>query len=128
DEDEGEQTQPEGVRIETGLVAAQDAAGLELAQALEHRRGRHVDLAGDLSVGHTSILLNDLQYLCICVIDCSAKHDFHRIMPHCRCVKRGVTTHRAGLRGVSSDCAGLRGVSSDRAGLRGVAVTTSTGV
>src|SRR6187200_2264917 len=100
-EDEGEQTQPEGVRIETGLVAAQDPAGLELAQALEHRRGRHVDLAGDLGVGHASVFLNDLQYLCVYVIDCSAKHDFWRIMPRRRCVKRGLTAHRAGLRGVS---------------------------
>ena len=50
DEDEREQRQSDGLRIEAGGVALEDAALLELADPLEDGGGREPDLAGDLGV------------------------------------------------------------------------------
>ena len=49
-EDERQERQADGVRIDAGGVALDDAALLEFADPFEDRGGRKVDLPGDLGI------------------------------------------------------------------------------
>src|SRR5262245_33583421 len=63
DEYEAEQAQLHGLRLETHLVAGDDAVLLELLDALEDGRGRHAELACDLGVRDARVLLQERQDL-----------------------------------------------------------------
>ena len=63
------QAEPEGVRVDPGLVALDGAASLELADPLEHGRGRHADAPRNLGVGNTTLGLKNRQDEAVSIID-----------------------------------------------------------
>ncbi len=69
--DEGGQPLAEGDRVQPDLIAFDDALLLQLADALQHRRGRHADLSGYLGVGDSGFFLKNVQYLKVNIVDCS---------------------------------------------------------
>jgi hypothetical protein len=71
DKHEGGQSLAKGMRIKAHLVPLNNPALFELADALQHRRGRHPHLASDFGVGNACLLLKDVQYLQIDFVDYS---------------------------------------------------------
>src|SRR2546425_1217090 len=55
--DEGRDVETDPARVQDGAVAGDDAGGLELLDALEHRGGAEIDLLADANEGGPAVLL-----------------------------------------------------------------------
>jgi RNA polymerase sigma-70 factor, ECF subfamily len=62
-EDEGGEPEAEHSRVDARLVAGDDASLLELANAIEDRRGSHAESSRDLGICHTAVGLEQLEDL-----------------------------------------------------------------
>ena len=72
DEDERQKRQPDRLGIDACRVALDDAALLQFPDALEHGRGRQIDLSGNLGIRRSGVFLENRQYSCVNCVDHSA--------------------------------------------------------
>src|SRR5690348_16309591 len=78
DVDEGKQPQVERLGVQSRLVAIDEAARLELADALQNRGWRHGQPPRNLGVGRSRVALKNGQYFAINVVNHSASPPMKR--------------------------------------------------